>query len=94
MRCYHAWQIVQQIIWRREDLSHPLRARHEIEFWASNGLLVAALVGIGSFWPESAAWSFKPSSGLGYPVPVLRYWGTVVEMVGIQERPPISCGRV
>jgi hypothetical protein len=58
------WQIVQQIIWRREDLSQPLPSTHEIEFWASNGLLVAALVGSVLFGLKAQRGSFKPSSGL------------------------------
>src|SRR5579864_7313006 len=39
-----AYQVIQQNIWRREDLKQPFPDAHELQFWISNVLLVAALV--------------------------------------------------
>jgi hypothetical protein len=35
-------QVVQQYVWRSEDLNHPLPDAHTVRFWASNLLMIGA----------------------------------------------------
>jgi len=67
----------------------------KFDFGRVNGLLVAAVWWEGFFLPEKRKrGSFKPSSGLVSVSAVYGIGGTVVEMVGIQERTDNPAGVV